>query len=347
MSIDFSQISGEDFEYFCRDLLESLDIEILSGPSRGPDGKKDLIIRISEEDKIGRKKSYTYLVQCKKKSKKSVYEDDLGDIRSACVTHETDGYFLITSSVLSKTVQGNFEAIDKEGTYVVHYWDKYKLEENILKIHDCIDLLEKYGIKHSKYKTYHYNVIVPKEFEFLNKINKQIGLDIKPVPDSEDFLGESNSCYIEKGHILWLDLKKCDLGDLIEELNVLDKLEILSLSDMHIKSFPKSITKFKNLKILSIVKNNIKILPKDIMNLHKLHQLDISHNPLEKIEVDEGYLRKLDSIRINESQFNSLRNLFEKLDNLEIIERMDSDFLELLEEAFLANEKDRGKDIDF
>ena len=349
MSIDFSQINGEEFEFFCRDLFESLGVEILSDPSRGPDGKKDLIIRQSVEDIIGRKESYTLLVQCKNKavSQKSIYESDLGDIRSACGHHGTDGYFLITTTVLSTTVQRNFEAIKKKGTYIVHYWDKYKLEEYILKSIDGIDLLEKYEIKHSKYKTYHYNVIVPKEFEFLNKINGKIGQKIKPVSDLDDFPGESNSCYIENGHILWLNLKKCDLGELIEELDVLAKLTVLSLSEMQINSFPKSITKLKNLGILSIDKNNIKILPKDIMNLNKLHQLDISHNPLEKIEIDEDYLRKLDDITINESQFNSFKNLFEKLDYLDIIERRDLEFQNLLEKVSLSIEKDRLKKYGF
>lgn len=141
MPIDFSSLSGEDFEFFCRDLLESLGILIVEGPSRDPDGKKDLIIRYSVNDVIGRKKNYKLLVQCKNKaiSKKSVYESELGDNRSSCKIHRTNGYFLITTTILSTTVQKNLKAINEEGIYMAHYWDKYLLEKYISKSSDGIN----------------------------------------------------------------------------------------------------------------------------------------------------------------------------------------------------------------
>ena len=118
MPIDFGQLSGEEFEFFCRDLLESLGVQILEGPARGPDSKKDLIIQYKIRDVIGREEQYEVLVQCKNnaKSQKSVYESDLGDIRSACIIHNTKGYLLITTTIPSVSVQNILKAINEENT---------------------------------------------------------------------------------------------------------------------------------------------------------------------------------------------------------------------------------------
>ncbi len=75
MPIDFSQLTGEEFEFFCRDLLESLGVQILEGPARGPDGKKDIIIQYKIKDVIGREKQYKLLVQCKNNAKSDVEND--------------------------------------------------------------------------------------------------------------------------------------------------------------------------------------------------------------------------------------------------------------------------------
>ena len=122
MPLDFSILDGEEFEFFCRDLLKSLGAQILSGPSRGPDRKKDLIIKYTIKDLIGREEELKFLVQCKNKAKSniSIYEADLGDIRSSCKIHDTNGYFLITSTIPSTSVEENLEAINLEGIYKTH-----------------------------------------------------------------------------------------------------------------------------------------------------------------------------------------------------------------------------------
>ncbi|WP_370276880.1 restriction endonuclease [Pontibacterium sp.] len=114
MAIDYKRlgIDGEDFELLCRDVLESYGAVILSEPTRGPDQKKDLVIEIISQDALGNTERVKYLVQCKHKahSGKSVLESDIGDFRSACLLHETDGYFLITSTIPSVTVSNNLNA---------------------------------------------------------------------------------------------------------------------------------------------------------------------------------------------------------------------------------------------
>ncbi len=176
MTIDFSQLTGEEFEFFCRDLLESLGVQILEGPARGPDAKKDMIIQYKIKDVIGREKQIKLLVQCKNnaKSQKSVYESNLGDIRSACKNHDTEGYLLITSTIPSVSAQNILKAINKEGYYFTHYWDKYTLVKFISKSEDGLRILDRYGLIQREYKIYDFTALLPSEFELLNKINEEI-----------------------------------------------------------------------------------------------------------------------------------------------------------------------------
>jgi hypothetical protein len=152
MDIDFKLIANEEeFELLCRDVFEANGARIVSGPSRGPDSKKDLLVDIDVSSLVSGPKAKRYLVQCKHKavSGKSVYENELGDTRSACVRNSANGYLLITSSVASKSVGENFDAHNKEGLYTHETWDYKKLEQKILETPNCAQLLERYGLLES------------------------------------------------------------------------------------------------------------------------------------------------------------------------------------------------------
>ena len=318
MPIDFSQLSGEDFEFFCRDLLESLGSQILEGPARGPDSKKDLIIQYKIKDVIGREEQYKVLVQCKNnaKSQKSVYESDLGDIRSACKIHNTKGYLLITSTIPSVSAQNILKAINEEGHYFTHYWDKYILEKFISKSKEGLRILDRYGLIQSEYKIYDFTALARSEFEILNKINEEIGFNIEVVKDYGEQLNYPNSCYIYLGHIINLNienLKNTNLDELLEYLDIFQELENLVLRDTNLNSFPKAILKLENLYLLVIGENNITSIPKEISKLKKLTQLDISYNPLKEFNVDIEFLNHLEFFLIDRDQLIILENKFEQL----------------------------------
>lgn len=251
MPIDFSQLSGEEFEFFCRDLLESLGVQILEGPARGPDSKKDLIVQYKIKDVIGREEQYKFLVQCKNnaKSQKSVYESDLGDIRSACRIHNTTGYLLITTTIPSISVQKILKAIDEEGNYYTHYWDIKALEKYISKSKEGIKILERYGLIQSEYKIYNFHALVPDEFDLLEEINNAIDVKIIALTDYGDQLNYPNSCYIEHGHVINLNIENLEdnnLEFLLNKLDIFQELEYLILRNLELKIFPKSILKLTN-----------------------------------------------------------------------------------------------------
>ena len=153
MAINYKNLNkdGEDFELLCRDVLESYGSEILSEPTRGPDQKKDLVIQIKSEDALGNTETSKYLVQCKHKahSGKSVLEPEIGDFRSACLLHKTDGYFLITSTIASVTVANNLNAENEGGSLKTIIWDGKKLAGKIESSTNSVQIIEKYNLKES------------------------------------------------------------------------------------------------------------------------------------------------------------------------------------------------------
>lgn len=148
--MDFKRIDkdGDDFELLCRDVLENLGVKIISRPSKGPDGKKDLLIKIDSEDLIGRNESTVYLVQCKHKAHggRSVLESDLGDWRSACDYFEAKGYFLITSTIPAISVNNSLEAANEKGDYKTQIWDRKLLESKIEECPNSNQIIKRYSL---------------------------------------------------------------------------------------------------------------------------------------------------------------------------------------------------------
>lgn len=320
MPIDFSQLSGEEFEFFCRDLLESLGVQILEGPARGPDSKKDLIIQYKIKDVIGREEQYKFLVQCKNnaKSQKSVYESDLGDIRSACRIHNTTGYLLITTTIPSISVQKILKAIKEERNYYTHYWDKKALEKYISKSKEGIKILERYGLIHSEYKIYNFHALVPDEFDLLEEINNAIDVKIMAYSNFDEQLDYSNSCFIENGHVINLhieDLEDNNLEILLNKLDIFQELESLILRNIKLKIFHKSILKLTGLFQLTISGNNIAFIPSEISRMQKLRNLDISYNPIEKFDINTEFLKQLHFFLIDKNQISILKKVFQQMKN--------------------------------
>ncbi|MFX1320387.1 MAG: restriction endonuclease [Promethearchaeota archaeon] len=315
MPIDFSSLSGEDFEFFCRDLLESIGIEIVEGPSRGPDRKKDLIIRYSVKDVIGRHQNYKFLVQCKNKavSNKSVYESELGDIRSACKIHNTDGYFLITTTIPSTSVQDNFKAINQEGQYITHYWDRFTLEKYISECRDGINLLERYGLLRTRYKLYQYMGLVPDEFDLIQKINQKLGFELSIILDYKKQISIPNSCYIVYGNVRSLHIDDHPIGNLIDKLNMFKEIVHLELNNIELDIIPNSIFKMVHLRILYLPMNNVSFIPSEIINIKDLKEFDISNNPIEQIDIGCEFIKKLEQFWIDKSQILLFKNIFKEL----------------------------------
>ncbi|SIQ03344.1 restriction endonuclease [Halanaerobium kushneri] len=235
MSINFKRISsdGEDFELLCRDLLESKGIEVISQPSRGPDLKKDFIIKMKTKDKIGRKEEITYLVQCKHKahSGKSVYESEIGNFQSACDIHNTDGYFLITSSVPSKTVQEQLEASNKNNKLKTCIWDRKKLEYEIENSTNFKSIIERYNLKEPLETIFTYiKSFALQELSNFFDFNKEVSKDDLKGLIFTQIIYNENGQKKEENHGYFCTLNECT-ESYIKKLKKQYKLESLIIVD--------------------------------------------------------------------------------------------------------------------
>jgi hypothetical protein len=115
MILDFKEIpqankgTGEQdsFELFCRDLFSALDYPIIENPSRGADGKKDLIIQENFYSPITGNYTKKYIVSCKHlaPSGKSVKADsDEPNILSRIQRNDCDGFIGFYSTLPSSSL---------------------------------------------------------------------------------------------------------------------------------------------------------------------------------------------------------------------------------------------------
>jgi hypothetical protein len=137
--IDFTEIpiantgKGDQdiFELFARDYFDALGFGIEQGPSRGPDGGKDLIVT---ESLFGTVSSSVkrWIVSCKHfiHSKKSVGDKDETDILGRVRKYKAQGfmafYSTIPSSGLMRTMESHKDEIE------IQVWDRERIESDLL-----------------------------------------------------------------------------------------------------------------------------------------------------------------------------------------------------------------------
>ncbi|HEX8266674.1 MAG TPA: restriction endonuclease [Pyrinomonadaceae bacterium] len=157
--IDFKEISqanlatGEQdsFEFFARDFLEILGYEIISPPSRGRDGGKDMIVSETRRG-IGGITIYHWLVSCKHyaHSGKSVNSTKAEiKIETRVRRHNCDGFIGFYSTLAETGLIEDLEGIKRGQSigklpFEFQIFDKEKIETNLLAFPEFQLLLKKY-----------------------------------------------------------------------------------------------------------------------------------------------------------------------------------------------------------
>lgn len=149
--IDFSEIpkahvaSGEQdtFELFARDFfIEILKFKVLSEPSRGADGGKDILF---EEQQLGTlsENSIIWLVSCKHKahSGNSVTPDDEINISDRLKQFRAHGFIGFYSTLASSGLNARLDSYRQD--YKIQIFDKEKIESFILG-HKRYELFKRY-----------------------------------------------------------------------------------------------------------------------------------------------------------------------------------------------------------
>lgn len=133
----------DTFELFARDFLEYMGYKPISGPDRGQDGGRDLIV-MEVRKGVGGESSVKWLVSCKHKahSGNSISISDESDIRDRIEAFDCNGfigfYSTITSSSLSRKLGRLTQYFD------VQILDNEKIENNLLKSSKGLKIAKRY-----------------------------------------------------------------------------------------------------------------------------------------------------------------------------------------------------------
>jgi Restriction endonuclease len=137
--LDFKEIpranvangSQDTFELFARDFLEMLGFEVDSGPDRGQDGGRDLVV-IEKRPGILAISEVRWLVSCKHKahSGQSVNDADEQDISDRLRVHNATGFMGFYSTVISSPLGRKLNALTSN--FEVMIWDQERIETQLL-----------------------------------------------------------------------------------------------------------------------------------------------------------------------------------------------------------------------
>lgn len=242
MIIDFKEITpgnkgGEnqdEFELFSRDFLESIGYEIIRHPDRGPDGKKDMIVR----GKGNGKKIIDWLVSCKhnanSKTSKSVTDTDELNIMERLVANKCTGfigvYSTIQSSALSNLLYGCKDKIRSE------IYDHKRIEKLILEKKNRHQIFWRYFT--NSYERHKHNLIGSSNNQVMNE-NQTIHLtenDVFNITKSAIVVVE-----IEKLKTRFFNSEWDERNEILKELYVYSEISNVKISEI-VLTFLRNIT---------------------------------------------------------------------------------------------------------
>lgn len=132
----FAGISDEDWEYFAEDFLNNINFMIISGPSFGQDGGKDLIVEYQGTKYIVSGKHFIT-------SGKHVGVGDEESIIDRIIQHNVDGFIGFYSTGISSKLQERLDALNANG-YPYIIFDRMRISNYLPYIRS--DIMQKYGI---------------------------------------------------------------------------------------------------------------------------------------------------------------------------------------------------------
>ena len=297
MAMNFKKVKPDDFENLCRDVLIDYGNEIIANTGKGPDGGKDLIIKVNPTDKAHIfNEDIQYIVQCKNNSisGKSVGDADIGDWRSICNKNACGGYLLILTTHPTKNLRENLEAAGKQ-EYKTKIIDGKEFEEMIEGCSNSTAIISRYNLKSELNNLFDTVIkIVNNEEQLPYQLEKMI-IDQKILifsTEIEKF--EENRTEKSRIGILCDETPKENYKELLE-IHSLSKLTVISwvkskLDDtdvIHYKSFDEfmdEMSKIRDHNYQSIIVDTILTSRFNPTGIKLLYQLkNISYRPLPEL----------------------------------------------------------------
>lgn len=230
MNIDFTEIpvankGGKDqdtFELFASDFFESLGYDIIQRPSRGPDGKKDLIVQSNSVPGTTSDSKTKWLVSCKHNahSGKGVSDTDEPDISDRLNKHKCHGFLGFYSTIPNATLSEKLASMNDR--FVSTIYDHSRIEKEIHSLKDKERILATYFPKSKEKFTIEQqlkNAFETKEI----KENKELACNFDPQNEFNNLLEVSRTALVQ---IELAKIKSEFTRDWGEMEQILDKLYI-------------------------------------------------------------------------------------------------------------------------
>jgi len=115
-----------------------------------------------------------------------------------------------------------------------------------------------------------------------------------------------------------------NIKEIPTSINLMQRLELISLASNNIKKIPKSIGKLINLKCLILNDNNIKKIPKSIGKLINLEILLLENNPIIKLPRSIKHLTNLKTFKISSTNLENIDQTIKRCINMSHIMRIDN-----------------------
>jgi hypothetical protein len=180
MLIDFTEIPKSNnegkkqdiFEKFCREFLEVMGYEVISGPARGADGGIDIKVCEIRRQNNGKTCKFYWLVSCKHyaHSGKSITKAIETDIRDRVESHGCSGFIGLYSTIANQSLLNTLNGLTDKIDFQLY--DNSKIESHLIGIHTNQTLLLRYFPKsYKKWKELYYYTEPIKLFEnYLNSM---------------------------------------------------------------------------------------------------------------------------------------------------------------------------------
>lgn len=136
----------DTFELFSRDFLEMLGLKAISGPDRGQDGGRDIIIIEKRKGVVGISE-IRWLVSCKHKahSGNSVLDSDEIDISDRIRAHNASGFIGFYSTIISSPLGRKLENL--KHNFEIMIFDRERIEQILLESENGRKLAKRYFLK--------------------------------------------------------------------------------------------------------------------------------------------------------------------------------------------------------
>lgn len=125
-----------------------------------------------------------------------------------------------------------------------------------------------------------------------------------------------------------LNLSKCALRILPEEIGLLKSLQVLNLNHNKLRQLPPQIGELRQLKTLQCAHNGLRDLPQSLINL-PLEILNLNHNHFTAIPQSLCALRTLKRLILSENRIKKIPEAFRNLSDLKILSLSNNRLFEL------------------